>query len=196
MNTLRVQRRDMETKAKKLRREGYVTGNLFGKEFEGSVPLQIEKREAERIQRECLKGSQLYLELDGKIIDVLLKELDYDSMKNQILEMDFQALVQGQKVHSTAEIVLHNKDKVVEGVLEQLLAEISYKALPEALIDRVDVDCSTLRLGDTLKVADLEIVKDKDIEIMTHMDTPVVSVIMARNGEAEEADEATEEAAK
>ena len=34
MNTLKAQKRDMETKAKKLRREGYVTGNLFGKEIE------------------------------------------------------------------------------------------------------------------------------------------------------------------
>ena len=66
MTTLKVQRRNMETKAKKLRREGYVTGNLFGKEIEGSIPLQIEKQEAERIERECMKGSQLYLELDGK----------------------------------------------------------------------------------------------------------------------------------
>ena len=46
MTTLRVQRRNMETKAKKLRREGYVTGNLFGKEIEGSIPVQIEKRES------------------------------------------------------------------------------------------------------------------------------------------------------
>ena len=34
MDTYRVQRRDMEKKAKRLRREGYVTGNLFGKEIE------------------------------------------------------------------------------------------------------------------------------------------------------------------
>lgn len=49
MTTLKVQKRDMETKAKRLRRNGYVTGNLFGKEFEGSIPLKIEKQEAERI---------------------------------------------------------------------------------------------------------------------------------------------------
>ena len=66
MTTLKVQKRDMGTKAKRLRREGYVTGNLFGKDMEGSVPLQIEKKEAERIQRECLKGSKLVLDLDGK----------------------------------------------------------------------------------------------------------------------------------
>ena len=120
MTTLRVQRRNMETKAKKLRREGYVTGNLFGKEIEGSIPVQIEKSEAERIQRECMKGSQLYLELEGKTYDVLIKEMDYNTMNHQILEIDFQALVKGEKVHSVAEIVLHNKEKVVEGVLEQL----------------------------------------------------------------------------
>ena len=136
MTTLRVQRRNMETKAKKLRREGYVTGNLFGKEIEGSIPVQIEKSEGE-----CMKGSQLYLELEGKTYDVLIKEMDYNTMNHQILEIDFQALVKGEKVHSVAEIVLHNKEKVVEGVLEQLLEEISYKATPEELVEKVEIDC-------------------------------------------------------
>ena len=45
----------------------------------------------------------------------------------------------------------------------------------------MDVDCSKLRLGDTLKVSDLEIAQDKNVDIMTHMDTPVVSVIASRN---------------
>jgi len=121
MNTLQVQKRNMETKAKRLRREGYVTGNLFGKEINGSIPLTIEKKEAERIQRDCFKGSQLSIELDGKKYPVLLKEIEYNPMKRQILEMDFQALVKGEKVHSVAEIVLHNKDKVISGILEQLL---------------------------------------------------------------------------
>ena len=194
MTTLKVQRRNMETKAKKLRREGYVTGNLFGKEFEGSIPLQIEKGEADRIQRECMKGSQLYLELEGTTYDVLIKELDFNALDHQILEMDFQALVKGEKVHSVAEIVLHNKEMVVGGVVDQLLTEIAYKAEPSALVEKVIVDCSTLKLGDTLKVADLDIAKDKDIDITTHMDAPVVSVIAPRNAEIPE--EETEETAE
>lgn len=192
MTTLKVQKREMDKKAKQLRKEGYVTGNLFGKDLEGSIPLKIERKEAERIQRECLKGSQLYVELDGKQYDVMLKELDYDSMKNQILEMDFQTLVKGEKVHAVAEIVLHHKDQVVEGVLEQLLTEIAYKAVPEALVDKVDVDCSKLRLGDTLTVADLDIAKDKDIEITTHMDAPVANVV-APKGDLPVEEETTEE---
>ena len=192
MTTLKVQRRNMETKAKKLRREGYVTGNLFGKEIEGSIPLQIEKQEAERIERECMKGSQLYLELDGKTYDVLIKEMDYRPMDHQILEMDFQALVKGEKVHSVADVILLNKEKVTEGVLEQLLEEIAYKATPEELVEKVEIDCAALRLGDTLKVADLDIAKNDKIDLQTDLDAPIVS-ILASNNEVPEDEEAEEE---
>ena len=192
MTTLKVQRRNMETKAKKLRREGYVTGNLFGKEIEGSIPLQIEKQEAERIERECMKGSQLYLELDGKTYDVLIKEMDYRPMDHQILEMDFQAFVKGEKVHSVAEVILLNKEKVTEGVLEQLLEEIAYKATPEELVEKVEIDCAALRLGDTLKVADLDIAKNDKIDLQTDLDAPIVS-ILASNNEVPEDEEAEEE---
>ena len=37
MNTLSAEKRDMQIKAKKLRREGFVTGNVFGKNMEGDV---------------------------------------------------------------------------------------------------------------------------------------------------------------
>ena len=193
MTTLKVQRRNMETKAKKLRREGYVTGNLFGKEIEGSIPLQIEKQEAERIERECMKGSQLYLELDGKTYDVLIKEMDYRPMDHQILEMDFQALVKGEKVHSVAEVILLNKEKVTEGVLEQLLEEIAYKATPEELVEKVEIDCATLRLGDTLKVADLDIAKNDKIDLQTDLDAPIVSILASNNEVVEDEEESAEE---
>lgn len=193
MITLKVQRRNMETKAKKLRREGYVTGNLFGKEIEGSIPLQIEKQEAERIERECMKGSQLYLELDGKTYDVLIKEMDYRPMDHQILEMDFQALVKGEKVHSVAEVILLNKEKVTEGVLEQLLEEIAYKATPEELVEKVEIDCATLRLGDTLKVADLDIAKNDKIDLQTDLDAPIVSILASNNEVPEDEEESAEE---
>ena len=193
MTTLKVQRRNMETKAKKLRREGYVTGNLFGKEIEGSIPLQIEKQEAERIERECMKGSQLYLELDGKTYDVLIKEMDYRPMDHQILEMDFQALVKGEKVHSVAEVILLNKEKVTEGVLEQLLEEIAYKATPEDLVEKVEIDCATLRLGDTLKVADLDIAKNDKIDLQTDLDAPIVSILASNNEVPEDEEESAEE---
>lgn len=193
MNTLTVQKRDMAKKAKQLRREGFVTGTLFGKELNGSIPVIIEKKEAERIHRECFKGSQLFVELEGKKYDVLLKEVDYDAMKRQLLEMDFQALVKGEKVHSVAEIVLHNKEKVMGGILEQMLEELAYKATPENLVERIDLDCTGWKVGDVIKVSDLEIAKNDKIEITTHEDSVVANVIAPKSNEPEaEAAEDTE----
>ena len=189
MDTLKAEKRSMETKAKRLRREGYVTGNVFGHDIEGSIPVKITKAEADRLLKKKKKGSQIMLDLEGQQYDVLIKEIDFNTLKGQAIEMDFQALVKGEKVHSVAEIVLHNKEMVVGGVVDQLLTEIAYKAEPSALVEKVIVDCSTLKLGDTLKVADLDIAKDKDIDITTHMDAPVVSVIAPRNAEIPETEE-------
>ena len=193
MNTLSAEKRDMQIKAKKLRREGFVTGNVFGKNMEGSMPLKIEKKEAERILRTCNKGSQLILTVEGQKMPVLLKEIDYNAMKHEIVEMDFQALVKGEKVHSVAEVILLNKEKVTEGVLEQLLEEIAYKATPEELVEKVEIDCATLRLGDTLKVADLDIAKNDKIDLQTDLDAPIVSILASNNEVPEDEEAAAEE---
>ena len=39
----------MDVKAKKLRREGYVVGNVFGREIEGSIPVKMPKTEVEKL---------------------------------------------------------------------------------------------------------------------------------------------------
>ena len=91
MTTLKAETRDKNVKAKRLRREGYVTGNVFGREITGSIPVKIGQREVERLLKTSNKGSQLMLEVDGKTYDVLIKEIDYDAMKNQVTEIDFQA---------------------------------------------------------------------------------------------------------
>jgi len=192
MTTLKVQKRNMETKAKRLRREGYITGNLFGKELPESIPLKIERLEAEKVLRGCMKGSQIMLDVEGKQYDVLIKEIDYDASKNQILEIDFQALVSNEKVHSVAEIVLHNKEKVVEGVLEQILKEVAYKAYPSALVDKIDIDAGSLRLGDSIRVKDLDIAKNKDIDLMTNPEAVVVNVIAVHASADDTAEEQTE----
>ena len=189
MNTLKAEKRDLSIKAKRLRREGFVTGNVFGRQIKDSMPIQIAEREAERLLKKSGKGSQVMLEVDGQTYDALIKEVDYDSMKNQILEIDFQALVKGEKVHSVAEIVLLNHEKVSTGVVEQLLKEISYKALPEDLVEKVEVDVAEMKVGDSIKVKDLPIASDKDVHLMTDPEAVVVSVGLAHNAPIDEPEE-------
>lgn len=164
MNTLKAEKRSMDDKAKKLRREGYVTGNVFGRSLAESIPVKIEKKEAERFLSVCNKGSEVKLTIDTTDYDVLVKEVDYDPIKRQTLEIDFQVLTEGEKVHSVAEIVLVNHDKV-QGVVEQHMEEIPYKATKSALVEKVSVDIGELKPGDSIKVGDLDIAKDKDVSI-------------------------------
>ena len=192
MNTLKAEKRDMLTKAKKLRREGYVTGNIYGREMKESIPLQITKADAEKILRSEGKGSQVMLEVAGETYDALIKEIDYDSLRGQLLEIDFQALVSNEMVHSTAEIILENEEKVMSGVLQDELKEVAYKALPADLVDKIKVDVAGMKIGDTLRVKDLEIAKNKNIHITTDPEavvatvTPVHNVVPETETEAEE----------
>ena len=194
MNTLKAEKRTMDVKAKKLRREGYVVGNVFGREIKGSIPVKMGKKEVEKLLKTDGKGSQIMLDVDGTQYDVLIKDVLFNPTAGRIDEIDFQALVQGEKVHSVAEVILVNHDKLAAGVAQELLKEVSYKALPSALVDSVKVDLSTLKIGDTVKVKDLDIAKDKDIVLMTDPDTPVVTVTAVHNVVPEtEAEEAAED---
>lgn len=176
MNTLKATKRDMSIKAKKLRREGYVTGIVFGREMKESMPVKIEKREAEHLLKTSGKGSQIMLDVEGEKIDVLIKEVDFNPLKKQLDEMDFQALVAGEKVHATSPIELLNHDKILVGLVNQALYEISYKAAPAALIDKIKVDVGNMKLGDSIKLKDLDVANDKDIELLTDLDSTVVTI--------------------
>ena len=176
MNTLKAEKRTMDTKAKRLRREGYVTGNVFGREMEGSLPVKIEKSAVEKLLKTSNKGSQIMLDVDGQSYDVLIKEIQFNPLKGQVDEIDFQALVSNEKVHSVAEIVLVNHDKLEAGVLQQHLEEISFRALPSALVDKIMVDVGDMKVGDVIKVKDLAIAQDKDVDLKTDLEAAVVSV--------------------
>lgn len=193
MTTLKAEKRDMNTKAKKLRREGYVTGNVFGKTIEGSIPLQFPVKEIEHLLKTKNKGSQIMLDIDGEQMDVLIKEIDYNSMKHKVEEIDFQALVSGEKVHSVAEIVLKNHEKVTIGVIQQMLQEIPFKAVPAALVEKVEIDVAKMHVGDTIKVKDLPIASDKDVDLQIDPEEIVVMLSESHNAPIEEEETASEE---
>lgn len=188
----------MSIKAKKLRREGFVTGNLFGRELEDSIPLKFDKAEIEKLLKVESKGGQVMLEVAGETYDALIKEVDYNPLKGYVDEIDFQALVSNEKVHSVAEIVLVNHDKLEAGVLQQHLEEISFRALPSALVDKIMVDVGDMKVGDVIKVKDLAIAQDKDVDLKTDLEAAVVSVAAVHVDPVLEAEEeaAAEEEAK
>lgn len=197
MNTLKAEKRSMDIKAKKLRREGYVVGNVFGKKIEGSIPVKFHTLELEKFLKKAHKGSQIMLDVEGTQYDALIKDVAYNPVAGRIDEIDFQALVSTEKVHSVVEVILENHDKIVEGVLQENLEEIAYKALPADLVDEVRVDVGNMKIGDVIRVKDLPIYADKKITIMTDPDAVVVALNAAHNAAVPEPETAeTEEEPK
>lgn len=196
MNTLKAEKRDLSIKAKKLRREGFVTGNLYGHALKESIPLQMEKGVIDRLLKEEGKGGRVMLEVDGQTYNALIKEVDYNALRGYVNEIDFQALVSDEKVHSTAEVHLVNLEKLAAGVPQQMLHEISFKALPAALVEKVEVDVSALKVGDTVRVKDLPIAQNKDVDVMTDRDATVVTITVVHASAAEATEETAEKAAE
>ena len=181
MTTLKAEKRNMTEKAKRLRREGFVTGNVFGHAIKGSIPIKMTSMDVERLLKTEHKGGQIDLDIEGEIYNVLIKEVDYNSMTRKMEEIDFQALISDEKVTSTAEIVILNREAVKNGVLQEDLNEVSYRAYPSALVERTTLDAAGLKVGDTVRVKDLDIAKSKDIDLKTDPEAVVLSVIPVHN---------------
>jgi len=81
---------------------------------------------------------------------------------------------------------------VLDGILQQKLEEISYKALPAALVDRIEIDVESMKIGDAVLVKDLAIASNPDIDLMTDPEAVVVTVTRVHNAPAEEETEETD----
>lgn len=197
MITLKVEKRNPEVKAKKLRRDGFVCGVLYGKEMKESTPIQLTEPEALRFIKANKEGTQVMLDLDGKQVDALVKNIDYDPMKKQIMALDFQALVAGETVATSVQVILENED-AAQGIVEQTLNEIHYKADPANMLDTIVIDFKTLSPDvREFHVKDLVIPEGKTVHITTPEDTLIFHIAeYANNGEDEDAEDSDADAAK
>ncbi len=197
MITLKVEKRNPEVKAKKLRRDGFVCGVLYGKEMKESTPIQLTEPEALRFIKANKEGTQVMLDLDGKQVDALVKNIDYDPMKKQIMALDFQALVAGETVATSVQVILENED-AAQGIVEQTLNELHYKADPANMLDTIVIDFKTLSPDvREFHVKDLVIPEGKTVHITTPEDTLIFHIAeYANNGEDEDAEDSDADAAK
>ncbi len=197
MITLKVEKRNPEVKAKKLRRDGFVCGVLYGKEMKESTPIQLMEPEALRFIKANKEGTQVMLDLDGKQVDALVKNIDYDPMKKQIMALDFQALVAGETVATSVQVILENED-AAQGIVEQTLNEVHYKADPANMLDTIVIDFKTLSPDvREFHVKDLVIPEGKTVHITTPEDTLIFHIAeYANNGEDEDAEDSDADAAK
>lgn len=190
MMTLAAEKRDPEVKAKKLRREGYSTGVLYGREMKENVSLKYTEKDALNFIKKAKEGAQTMLDISGEKVDALVKNIDYDPLSKKILALDFQALVAGEVVAATVPVTFVNEE-VVQGVFEPEITEIHYKADPAHLLDPIEIDLAKLPQGTrTLYVKDLKL-EEKGVTVTTTADSQLFHI--GEYTKAEEEDEEAEE---
>lgn len=175
MNIITVENRNVLTKAKQLRRASIIPCAIYGGSLPESLLIQMEQSIAKKLLRYKREGSKVDIELDGKIIPVQIKDIECNFTNNEILHINFQALEADKRVNSKAQIILENTDKVV-GVLEQMLFEVPYSALPSDMVDTVVVDLEGLAVGNVLTLEDIPAFKNKNIDLQVSADSMILKI--------------------
>lgn len=144
--------------ARKLRQAGRLPAVVYG---HGRDPqsLSLDTREVERLlDRVAVSSTIIELALDGKTSRTLIREIQRHPFKKQILHIDFQELVAGEKVTVRVPIVLVGTADGVKnggGILEHLMHELEIEVDPSSIPNHIDVDVTPLALGKSIHVADL-----------------------------------------
>jgi len=135
------------------------------------------------------------LELDGKAVPALIREVQRDVLTGAPIHVDFGEISLTKKIRTTISIHLMGEAEGVKmggGVLEQTLRAVEVDCLPTAIVERFDVDVSAMKLAQTLFVRDLQL--GDAYTVVTLKDLPVVSVVnVAEDAAAAAEGEATPE---
>jgi len=174
--------------ARRMRRAGSIPGVIYnegGKARAVSLPKHAFEQ---MLHHHAGEQMMIAIELDGKEMSVLLKEVQHDVMTGGTEHVDLQEVAMNKKlrIHTAIELV-GDADGVKNqgGVLDHLLHHVEIECLPADILEKIEVDVSALKLGDMLTIKDIQLDASK-YEILMDGDVGVASVSTPRVAEASE----------
>lgn len=144
--------------ARKLRATGQVPAIIYGHAREPQA-LQLEAHALTLLlEKHPYQSTVIALEVDGKTSNTLIREIQKHPFKKQILHVDFQELVAGEKVTvpvpiqytGTAEGVRHGG-----GLLDQVLHELEISVDPANIPHHITVDVTPLTIGHSIHAGEI-----------------------------------------
>src|SRR5688500_4790508 len=147
--------------SRSLRRSGQVPAIIYGHARQPQ-PLAIDAKDLDRLLGTiAAEATVIELAVDGgRATKTLIREIQRHPFKRQILHVDFQELVAGEKVTVSIPITLVGTPDSVRlegGVMDQVLRELEIEVDPSNIPNHIDVDVSTLEIGHSLHVSDLKL---------------------------------------
>ncbi|MBP5982468.1 MAG: 50S ribosomal protein L25/general stress protein Ctc [Fluviicola sp.] len=136
---------------------------------------------------------QIELDIEGKKTNAIIQDLQQDPITDKVLHVDFLELDAKKPVKVALPVRLTGSSRGVlaGGKLMQVFRRLKVVALPGELPEAIIIDIAKLRIGQSIRVGDLETSGLKFVDAKTAV---VVSVKMARGAsKAAEADDEEDE---
>ena len=160
---------------KSLRRQKRVPGIFYLKQ---SKPIAID------VSNQAIKPlvftSQTHLislKLDGhEDQECVLKDVQFDPVSDEVIHFDLIGITRGEKIEIEVPVQLIGSAIGVKegGLLQHNLHKLEVECLPKDIPERLEVNISELKIGDTIHVKDLNF---ENVDILNLEDSIVVSVV-------------------
>lgn len=150
-----------------LRRQGFVPCVVYG-EGQKTLSLKIERSHLVKFMHAHHGGENLIITLKiashgkGAIEDkpVIIKEIQTHPVSGDLLHIDFNEVSLTKRL--VVEVPIVSKGEAVGvkqdgGTLEHILWEVEVECLPTQIPEKIEVDVTNMRIGETIHVKDLVI---------------------------------------
>ncbi len=154
------------------------------------------------LENEAFYSHILTIKLDGKKQEkVILRDIQRHVYKPKVLHMDFQRVSSKEAIKVKVPVHFVNEEeapgvKEAGGIISHNLTEIEISCLPADLPEFIEVDLSSLNVGESIHLSELKIPAGITIVELTHGEEHDQAVVSIQDKPKEEpAEEATLEAA-
>jgi large subunit ribosomal protein L25 len=185
--------------SRRLRKQGLIPGVLYGRSKPHAICIP------ERELRRVLTGDSglhaildVVLEGQNTTHPSILKEFQQDPVKGRLIHIDLQEVRLDQPITATVSVTLlgaEDSPGVREGgVVSQVNREVNVEALPMEIPEHLDLDVSSMQIGDTLRVADLR--APEGVKLLDDAEETVLATLTLPTREVEPEEVPEEEAAE
>jgi large subunit ribosomal protein L25 len=186
--SLKAEKRELVgRRVKRLRKDGVIPGNIFGKGLK-SISIQLPLKDFTSTYEEVGETGIIELTVGNSKNPVLVSNVQVDPVTDEFIHVDFHQIDLKEKVTATVPLVLVGESPAVKeglGMLVQQLHELEVEALPADLPDALEVNIGLLKaIDDHVDVVDIKYDKSK-IELSAQEDQVVAQIAAEREEEPE-----------
>ncbi len=183
-------------KPKKVRREGYIPGVIYGEEVEHPISVKFEMQTIKKFLRTRSNSAKVKIKEDIK--NCVIKDIQTDAINGKILHIDMQAVTAKEKVKLKIPVIFNGRESLERQrlLLQVLVSEIELEGSITALPELINIDVSDKKLGDKIEIKDIPLndsVKamgdeDEALAVITTMDIPEEDTADTETPDAEDTD--------